>query len=114
MEFLEEAASVAEAYSIGILILLTGLLSAPAQETVGWNLLDLLVLASTLASGCKMSSHLFAVHQSLSATLKADLVVILHIKCRETAGIMNPLKATCVGDVFDFICARTQTHAYFY
>lgn len=112
MKFLEEAASVAKAYSIGILI--TGLLSAPEQEAMGWNLLDLLVLASTLASGCKMSSHLCAVHQSLFATLKADLVVFLHMKCRETAGIMNPLKATCVGDVFNFMCACTQTHAYFY
>jgi len=62
----------------------------------------------------KMSSHPLAVHQSLSATLKADLVVFLHVMCRGTAGIMNPLKATCVGDVFDFICACTQTHAYFY
>lgn len=108
MKFLEEAASMAKACTIGILI--TGLPSAPEQEATGWNLLDLLVLAFTLASGCKMSSHLFAVHQSFSA----DLVVFLHVKCRETAGIMNPLKATCVGDVFDFICARTQTHVYFY
>ena len=108
MEFLEEAASVAKACSIGIWILITGLPSAPEQEDTGWNLLDLLVLAFTLASGCKMSSPLFAIHQSLSA----DLVVFLHVKCRETAGIMNPLKATCVGDVFDFICARTQTHVF--
>ena len=47
MEFLEEAASVAKA-SIGILILITGPSLAPEQEAVGWNLL---VLASTLASG---------------------------------------------------------------
>ena len=84
--------------------------SAPVQEATQWNLLDLLVLASMLASGCKMSPPLFAVHQSLSA----DLAVFLRVKCRETAGIMKPLKATCVGDVFDFICACTQTHTYFY
>lgn len=94
--------------------MITGLPSAPEQEAEGWNLLDLLVLAFTLAAGCKMSAHLSAVHQSLSATLKADLVDFLHVKHGETPGVMNPLKATCVGDVFGFICARTQTHAYFY
>lgn len=60
VSMLQEAASLAKTCSMGILILITGLPAAPEQEATGWNVFDLLVLAFTLASGCKTPSHLLA------------------------------------------------------